>query len=130
MSKRGNDGPGYVNVYKVDEAASNFTPLGDTLIGGRDGDSFGASLSFSPNVNFLAVGAYQRGNGGPGYVNVYRVDEAASTFTQLGDTLVGDKDEDEFGTELSFSPRFGLLAIGAAQFDTSGAGYANVYHLE
>ena len=63
-------------------------------------------------------------------MNVYSVDEAASTFTQLGDTLVGDKDEDEFGTELSFSPRFGLLAIGAAQFDTSVAGYANVYHLE
>ena len=45
-------------------------------MGGKDGDRFGLSLSFSPDSNLLAVGAYQRGNDGPpGYVNIYFVDE-------------------------------------------------------
>ena len=60
----------------------------------------------------------------------HNIDEQTYTIAQIGESLVGSKDEDEFGTDVSFSPTFNRLAIGAAQFATSGAGYANVYHLE
>ena len=60
------------------------------------------SLSFSADSNLVAVGAYICGNDGPGYVNIYGVDEPTLSFTQFGDSLVGDKDGDRFGWSLVF----------------------------
>ena len=60
----GNNGTEYVNVYRVDKFTSAFTKLGGSLLGDKDGDTFGRSLILSPDSNLLAVGAVHGNNDG------------------------------------------------------------------
>jgi len=122
-----NNGPGYVNVYRVDEDASTFIKIGNTIRGDGNGDFFGASVSFSSDSNLLAVGAARWGKVRPGYVNIYRFNEETSTFTKCGNTLEDDNDNDLFGESLSFSPDSNLLAVGVPGGGIGG--YVNVYRM-
>ena len=107
-------GTGYVNVYRLNESSLQFIKIGATLKGGKDGDWFGASVSFSSDSSLLAIRASQTGKD-PGYVRVYRYDASTASFSQLVTTLVGRNDGDQFGMSLSFSPGSNLLAVGADQ---------------
>jgi len=125
----GDNKPGYVKLYRINEGESSLTQFGNTLKGGRHDDRFGGSLSFSSDSNLLVIGASQNGNGGKGYVSMYRLDEEKSSFTQFGDTLEGGDDGDEFGFSVSLSSDSNLLAVGASQNGNDGKGYVNVYNV-
>eukprot|EP00581_Thalassiosira_minuscula_P007694 CAMPEP_0183710992 /NCGR_PEP_ID=MMETSP0737-20130205/6592_1 /TAXON_ID=385413 /ORGANISM="Thalassiosira miniscula, Strain CCMP1093" /LENGTH=1164 /DNA_ID=CAMNT_0025939383 /DNA_START=60 /DNA_END=3554 /DNA_ORIENTATION=+ len=120
-------GAGYAKVYRMDKATNTFTEFGNTLKGGRDGDRFGDSLSFSPVSNLLAISAHQDNNDGPGYINIYRYEEGTNAFTQFGNTLEGEKDGDSFGGSITFSPGSNLFAVGAWG---NGPGYAKIYRID
>ena len=49
----GNNGPGYVTMYKWNETLLDYEPFGETLTGDAAGDGFGYSSSVSEDAQTL-----------------------------------------------------------------------------
>ena len=89
----------------------NWAQRGSNLDGESLGDYFGDSVALSSDGSIVACGADQTNVTGSGYVRVFRW--SGTTWTQLGSTLRGSKDNDEFGESVSLSGNGTVLAIGA-----------------
>ena len=94
---------------------------------GRRGSLFGSSVSLSLDGKTLAIGAAEDDLATitPGMVRVYRLEEGdditEEVWAQIGQTLVGTRDEDRFGAAVALSGSALHLAIGApASDDRSG----------
>ena len=99
--------------------------LGQDIDGRESGDlfSYSSALSISADGSIVAAGAPQ-GDGGAGYVRVFHYDVLSSSWTQLGQDLVGGKSGDAFGSSLELSADGKILAIGAV--NDGGTSYVSV----
>ena len=103
-------------------------PLGDEISGnGR----FGHSVSLSNDAKTLAIGSpnysNDESNTNIGQVQIYTWVE--STWQQLGQSITGDKKEDEFSTSVSLSSSGLTLVISSPKSNTNGesSGSVSVY---
>lgn len=123
---------GRVHVYRFD--GQEWLQVGQVLEGDEEFDYVGQfSLALSEDGRVVAVGAIQGelgefGSHGPGYARVYRLD-GENRWQQLGQDLVGEEADDEFGFSVALSADGRVAAVGAPRNDASGdrAGQVRVF---
>ena len=88
---------------------------------------FGRALKLSANGNVIVIGAPAPGNNllneGQAYVYGY---QGGTTWTQLGQTLVGISGGDEFGSSVSMSNDGTIIAIGSDN-NSNNRGHVRVF---
>ena len=118
----GNNGPGYVTVYKWNETLLDYEPFGETLTGDAAGDGFGYSSSVSEDAQTLVIGApFHDMNGeNSGHVKVYMWNETALSYNQVGDTLYGTNKGDTFGEVVATSADGKTVVVSSTGGDANG----------
>ena len=121
---------GYVHVYLA-QGSNPITPnsyirLGEDLDGEATTDRFGQSIAINDAGTRLIVGAP-----GGNYVKVFEKQAFADPWTQLGQTLNGDGNNDRFGISVSIDKDGDRIIIGATGNDDNGqdSGRTKVYDL-
>ncbi|MBC7842380.1 MAG: hypothetical protein H7099_08700 [Gemmatimonadaceae bacterium] len=112
----GNPRPGSVYFYRLNGAT--WTPLGNTLVGTNDQDSFGFSFSLSSSGTRVAVsapGSTESGidGGGNGYGQVRVYDLVGGTWTAVGSKINGSAAEISIGFGVRLSDDGTRLAYSA-----------------
>jgi len=145
IGARYNDGngsnSGHVRVYQRDTSVtSGWTRLGEDIDGEAIGDNSGWSVSLSSdgtNGIIVAIGArYNDGGSGTtnlnnsGHVRVYKYNE--TSWTQLGQDIDGEANDDESGYSVSLSSDGTIVAIGARYNDSDSTtdtkhGHVRIY---
>ena len=111
-----------VKIYK--NVNGVFSQLGASLTG-NSGDNFGFSVSLSDNGSRIAIGA-NNANTNTGYVQIYEYSN--SSWSQVGNNLVGSASNIYFGTSVSLSNDGSIVAIGASNPDTGSTNeYVQIY---
>ncbi len=129
---RGGAGGGYARVY--DLVAGAWAQVGANLTGGTE--SFGYAVDVSTDGTTVAVSDPGRSLGNPqaGSVWVYRL--SGSTWTLLGNRLIGTTDQDAFGFSLSLSANGSRIVVsapsnteGGIDGGGNGAGQVRIFDL-
>jgi ribosomal protein L13E len=118
---------GHVRVYKNE--SGTWTQIGEDLDGDA-GDEFGYSVSLSADGSIVAIGAVLGNESNSGYVRVYQ--NVSGTWTQLGQDIDGEAEDDNSGYSVSLSADGSIVAIGAYRNDGNGtfSGQVRVYKNE
>jgi len=100
--------------------------VGDDIDGEAEGDESGSSVAMSDDGSRIAIGApYNSGNGAnSGHVRVYDLFEDA--WTQVGDDIDGEAENDWSGSSVAMSGDGARIAIGAPSND----GNVRIYEFE
>ncbi|MCF6307689.1 MAG: T9SS type A sorting domain-containing protein [Flavobacteriaceae bacterium] len=108
--------------------AQNWTQIGEDIDGETMNDQSGWSVSLSSDGSIMAVGArYNDGNGNnSGHVRIYQ--NQNGIWTQLGQDIDGEAENDEFGYSISLSSNGLVLAIGAPY--NNGNGHVRIYRIQ
>ena len=117
---------GQVRVFSYDPDQLDWVQMGQDILGDRDMDVFGWSVSLARDGTNVAVGAPARlGSNGVGYVRVFRFfssdsEEAvvAGSWGQVGDDIITNEAGDWFGNSVALSANGTTVAIGAPTSDT------------
>jgi hypothetical protein len=113
----GASGAGYARIFR--QSGHNWDQVGQTIQGQQPGDNLGRSISISADGQTVAIGGFQADAGtGAGYVQVYQFD--GTTWTQVGENIVGPNDGDRFGLSVALTPDASFLTIGANAHDSGG----------
>lgn len=128
------DRPGYVRVYQresSDDPLSSWIQHGEDIIGEATGDMFGNTVCLSEDGMTLAVAAYLNSEYA-GHVRVYRFEDDAGGWKQLGEDIDGEEPCDNAGHAVSISADGNTVAIGAPYNSANGeyAGHAKVYRFD
>jgi hypothetical protein len=121
------DRPGYVRVFHLQ--GDSWVQIGDDLVGAELSDEFGWYVSLSDDASVLAVSSVHA-KSLTGQVSVYEF--VQDSWRQLGQTMVGRTEGDNFGISLDMSGDGRVLAIGAWREDSTEVqpNYARVYRLD
>ncbi len=125
---------GEVRAYRYDGNAKVWTNVGISATGEHPLSEFGYSISLSSDGTKLAIGAPRDTNNGRQYnglVQVFNVTDGV--WTQIGNNLVGDNDNDGFGTVVALSGNGTLLTVaapGSQDLPNFGTGYIRTYQVE
>lgn len=118
---------GQVRIYQNNSGV--WTQIGTDIDGEAALDNSGWSVSLSSDGSIVAIGApYNDENGNnSGHVRVYQ--NNSGVWTQIGNDIDGEADEDLSGTSVSLSSDGNVLAIGAPYNDGNGtlSGHVRVY---
>jgi hypothetical protein len=124
----GNDSSGIdrgeVQIYSFSNGS--WTKLGQDINGEAASDYFGYSVSMNAAGDRVAIGAiYNDGNGTDrGHVRVYNW--TGSSWTQLGQDIDGEADNDESGCAVSINAAGDRIAIGAF-VNGNNRGHVRIY---
>lgn len=115
---------GKIVIYQ--EVSGEWVQQGSDIYGDNNGDSFGFSVSFSPNGNEIAVGAWGN-NSTTGLVRFFELD--SPNWSQERPDILGVNVDDQFGFSVSLSANGTRVAIGAPHENNDGlsAGSVSVY---
>ena len=115
---------GQVRVFEL--INNVWTPVGQDLYGETWYANFGTSVKLSNDGSILAIGAAGQ-QAGKGYVYVY--ENINNVWTQIGQSIIGEANDDLFGHDLSLSDNGKIIAIGARQNDGNGnnAGQVRIF---
>jgi hypothetical protein len=121
---------GHVRVYK--NISNVWTQIGDDIDGEAANDNFGERISLSSDGQILAVGSrFNEGVNGlySGHVRVYK--NINDVWTQIGDDIDGEAENDYSGTSVSLSADGSIVAIGAPynSGNGGGSGHVRIYDL-
>jgi hypothetical protein len=125
------DDSGRVRVYQMNDSQSEWVQIGDDIEGEVADDYSGESVSLSADGNKVAIGypfGYDDNKNISGYVKVYQMDSAGSSWKPLGQTLYGDNSYDYFGRSMNLSPDGNTLAIGSPG-NSDRQGYVRVFSM-
>jgi len=117
---------GSVSVYQ--NISGVWTQIGTTIYGQTEGIYFGSSISMSANGTIIAATSINNLNQ-TGETKIYK--NVSGNWIQVGVTINGENQYDDFGTEVSLSPDGSKLAISAPYNDVNGpsSGHVRVYDL-
>ena len=109
--------------------SSFFTQIGNDINGEAADDNSGFSLHLSADGSIVAIGSpWNDGNDGngsnSGHIRIYK--NVNNTWTQLGNNINGEADDDEFGYSVNISDDGNVVAVGAHQ-NSTGNGYVRIY---
>ena len=121
--------PGMVRVYRLEESIDNteesWTQVGQTLVGTRDEDRFGAAVALSGSGLNLAIGAPANDDSGRlidssaksnvGQVRVFRWDENVGVWAALGQSLKGTAVDQNIGEVVTLSNDGQILAAAGTK---------------
>ncbi len=137
VGARTNDGKngmdlGRVRIYRLADDGASWDQSGQDIDGNAADDWSGRLVSLSVNGSIVAIGAPGvagiYGDSRTGQVKVYRIDGGGLSWEQLGESIYGDNEYDEFGNSVDISPDGNSLAVGTDVY--VGPGYAKVFSLE
>ncbi|MFO8021412.1 MAG: T9SS type A sorting domain-containing protein [Perlabentimonas sp.] len=118
---------GHVRVYE--NQSGTWVQIGQDIDGEAAFDRSGASISLSSNGTVIAVGAHGNDDAADnaGHVRVY--ENQSGTWTQIGQDIDGEAENDGFGESVSLSSDGSVVAIGGSYNDNSflDAGHVKVY---
>lgn len=107
---------GFAKVYSWN--GTQWAQIGADILGDEDYDQIGFSLSLNANGKILIVGgigAFGNGNHQKGQAKVYEFD--GLNWVQLGNTIYGEFDGDEFGRSVSINDAGNVIAVGASGYE-------------
>ncbi len=115
------------------ESSSSWVQKGSTIIGDNSGDKLGYTIALSGDGTTVAMYALQFLSNTVnvtkrGYVKIYKYDN--NVWSEMGLTLNGENDGDNFGISLSLSTDGEIIAIGAIGYDdgnNNNSGYVQIY---
>ena len=123
---------GHVRVYVWD--SEKWEQRGSDINGEAEDDSSGRSVSLSNDGTVVAIGSEFNTGGSyrSGHVRVYKWDADGDKWSQRGEDIDGEAEEDNSGYSVSISHDGTVVAIGAYDNDganstNSGAGHVRVY---
>ena len=118
-----------VRYASIELEDGDWTQVGSDLVGEKEFDYFGVSVSLSADGELLAVGATGNDRFTSGHVRVFRLENG--DWVQVGPKIEGENGGDNFGTSTSLSGDGNFLAVGAWFNDDNGSnsGHARVYQL-
>lgn len=119
---------GYAKIYKNN--SGTWTQIGDTIVGSGTSDRLGNSVSISLDGSIIAIGIKNSttANGTEsGEVKIYQ--DVSGTWTQLGNSILGDDSNYNFGYSVSLSGNGQLISVGAynADYMDTNSGQVTVY---
>ncbi|MFT6282950.1 MAG: hypothetical protein ACJA0U_003088 [Salibacteraceae bacterium] len=118
---------GHVRVYE--NIGGSWTQIGQDINGESAGDYSGVSVSISSDGNTVAIGASSNdGNGtNSGHVRIY--ENIGGSWTQVGQDIDGESQDDQSGVSVSINSNGNIVAIGAFANDGNGtnSGHVRLY---
>ena len=121
---------GTIKIFHYQQISGNTTterdwvPKGQDLVGHKNGDDFGNSLSIDEYGNVLLIGAqdYTSNDGISkiGMAIAYQYDTQSDRWKQMGDAIYGDSELDMTGSSVSISASGTRIAIGDLNNDCCG----------
>ncbi|WP_452227243.1 T9SS type A sorting domain-containing protein [Lacinutrix cladophorae] len=120
------DNSGQIVVY---ENINNvWTQIGQKINGEAEGDLFGYSVDVSSDGNIIAIsGTYYDGNGSnSGFVRIYQLQN--NSWTQIGQDIFGESDNDHSGYSINLSLNGNIIAIGAPDNRAEGTSITKFGH--
>ena len=104
------------------------TQIGNDIDGSSTGEEFGTSVSLNSDGSIVAIGAINNDDISinSGQVQVY--ENIGGVWTQIGEDLNGENNNDIFGYSVSLSSDGSVLAVGAlGNSNNSGKGYVSLF---
>ena len=122
-------GSGQVKIFKFD--GNSWIQKGESINGVDFGERFGRSVSISSFGNVITAGSYKNTSNGDlsGDVRVFQY--LNNSWTQIGDSIIGDVAFDYLGSSVSLSGDGSKVVIGANGYDSNGgqSGLVRVFDL-
>ena len=119
---------GNVRVFQYN--GSDWNQMGSEMRGGQLSAYFGSSVDINGAGNIIAVGAY--GYDGiydnSGLVRIYKYD--GSDWVQLGHTIEGQVEEDQFGNAVALNKKGNIVAGGALTNTGTAMGNFRVFYYD
>jgi hypothetical protein len=131
--QRLNDFAARVRVFKYSNGVWN--QLGTDLLGPGTSDPsvyhyqynwFGYNNTLNPDGTIIAISNYYGRNltgGTPnkiGHLYVYQYDEQTTSWSQIGQTMVGENQDDSLGYSVSLNSSGTVVSVGATFYDSGG----------
>lgn len=122
------DKVGYVEVYRFHNDTQKWHKVGHPIYGDYAYEGFGKSVELSGDGNTLVVGSPNHKNS-RGLLRVYKYDEKADLWVQIGKEVQGDGEYDFWGDEVAASEDGKIIVSGGNNFKglEKGAGHVRVY---
>ena len=121
-----------MKVFRIDSIGSSWEQLGKSIYVDNVNDRFGSSVDISSDVNTFAIGS--SGYGMRGYVRVFflegRKNISIGEWKKIGQDIIGEAVDDQFGHSVSLSGDGKTLAIGAPDYNEikgDNSGHVRVY---
>ena len=109
--------------------AQSWQQVGQDIVGEAVDDQSGRPVAISGDGTTIVIGArFNDGNGAnSGHIRVYRI--SGVNWTQVGQDIDGEAQEDEFGASVSISENGNRIAVGAPNNSANGAysGHVRVF---
>lgn len=126
-----NNETGFVRVFE-DNGTSTWVQIGSDISGDAPYDLFGDSVSLSATGDHVAIGAPLNDGTATdaGLVRVYTYN--GSAWTQMGNDISGEAEDDEFGFAVALSGDGLRLVVGGYNNDDAGnnAGHVRVFDFD
>lgn len=116
---------GHVRIYENTNGV--WSKIGNDIDGGLVNERLGWSVSLSDNGNIVAIGSVGSASF-TGHVSIY--ENINGTWTQIGNNIVGEAIDNNFGISVSLSANGNIVAIGGERNDgANGAksGHVRIY---
>ncbi len=118
---------GAVSIYKNNNGT--WTQVGSDIAGEGDEDHLGTSVSINSDGSIVVMGApyHDHNSKDEGQVRVFK--NYSGAWGQIGYDILGENEEDEFGTSVSINSDGTIIACGAPNNDANGtnSGVVKVY---
>lgn len=126
---------GMVKVFYYSNRQEKWIQLGQDLVGKKDDDFFGEVVAISDDGLVIGVGVPIGDGLHRGRVEMYKYNEIANRWDQMGFTLEGHREGAKFGSSLSIAQKQNnddnsekyFVAVGAPQYG-KGQGIVQVYN--
>lgn len=131
-AQQSDSGPGYVQVF--DYNGTEWSQVGQTILGESHYENFGGSVSLSSGGSILACAA-RKANNNTGLVRIFHLEEFSNdtgpvyTWKELGGSLFGSAEGDEFGVSVTVSEGGERIVVGASQ-GLTGSGYVRIFNFD
>lgn len=119
---------GHVRIFQYNEITDIWIQMGQDIEGVSSGYEISLNeFGFSSEGDFIAIGARQWNLSLPGEVRVFQ--NISNVWTQIGQTLIGENNDDQFGYAVALSDSGDILAISAINNNINGerSGSVKVY---
>lgn len=115
---------GHVRIFR--NVNDEWLQIGDELNGSFTQEKYGFSLSLSSDGNILAIGSPETEMSGlkSGSAQIYQ--NINDEWIQLGQTILAENFNDDFGFSVSLSSNGNILAVGAPDNEDNGVGSGHV----
>lgn len=131
ISAKENDGSfldaGHVRIYTLDN--NTWYQVGNDIDGEASGDDFGRDISLNSDASIIAIGASGNDDSGSnsGHARVYEL--ILGSWSQIGQDLDGEDDNDYFGKSVSLNSAGNVLAVGGYMNDANNQTTPNKGHV-